>query len=824
MPERDDDRRPSPEAFLRLAREEEAAQGRGRLKLFFGMCPGVGKTYAMLEAARQRAAEGLEVVVGLVETHGRRETEVLLEGLETLPRRRVVHQGVELGEFDLDAALARNPRLILVDELAHTNAPGSRHVKRWQDVSELLDAGIDVSTTLNVQHWESLNDVVARITGRVVRETVPDTFLRRADEIELVDLSPEDLLRRLREGKVYRGDMAERAADSFFRIGNLIALRELALRHVAERVDAQMQRFRERHEIPGVWDVGERLLVGVSSGPMSARLVRATARLAARLRATWIAAYVETPGELRLPAADRARVSENLRLAEQLGAETVTRSGQRVTEELLLLAKERNVTKVVLGKPARPRWKEWLHGSVVNEMARHSGDVDLYVISGTGTGSEVRRPPGAGRPVPPREGIAWGIAAVVVSTLLCKPLFPLVDSANLIMIYLVGVAWTAYRHGRAASLVAATLSVLAFDFFYVPPHLTFAVSDTQYLLTFGAMLGVGILISTLADRLHRQNEQMRRREERLRALYGLSLELSETPEPQRILESARQRLEEFYRTPVVMITRAGDATLAIAAGTAESFPFDESERAVAQWVLDHGQIAGAGTDTLRAARGLYAPLRGTQSTVGVLGILPRAGLDLSDPEQIRLLETFAGGIGGALESTRMTAAAGRAELMLELQALQTPLGGSPLRLGDCLAESNILRIRSGTPPEEVFRDLIATLRLHNPSQALQMVLEREKSGGTAIGSGVSVPHARLPGLTTIRAALGLSPVGPARVWALFLGPQERPELVLEFLAGLAAFFRCEENVRTLLASETPAQALAFIRSCACREGERGKTA
>ena len=401
------ERRPSPETLLRLAREEEAARGRGRLKLFFGMCPGVGKTYAMLEAARQRRAEAREVVVGLVETHGRRETEALLEGLEVLPRRVVTHQGLEFGEFDLDAALARNPRLILVDELAHTNAPGSRHTKRWQDVAELLDAGIDVYTTLNVQHWESLNDVVAQITGRVIRETVPDTFLRRADEIELIDLPPEDLLQRLREGKVYRGETAERAADSFFRTGNLIALRELALRHVAERVDAQMQAFRERHEIPGVWAVGEQLLVGISSGPMTARLIRATARLATRLRGTWIAAYVETPAELGLPAGDRARVIENLRLAESLGAETITRSGQSVTEELLLLAKERNVTKIVLGKPARPRWKEWLQGSVVNEMARRSGDVDLYVISGFGSELNARRPPAVRKPAP-WEGIAWG--------------------------------------------------------------------------------------------------------------------------------------------------------------------------------------------------------------------------------------------------------------------------------------------------------------------------------------------------------------------------------------------------------------------------------
>jgi two-component system sensor histidine kinase KdpD len=815
------ERRPSPEVLLRLAHEEEAARGRGRLKLFFGMCPGVGKTYAMLAAARQRLAEAREVLVGIVETHGRRETEALLEGLVVLPRRVVTHQGLEFGEFDLDAALARNPSLILVDELAHTNAPGSRHAKRWQDVAELLDAGIDVYTTLNVQHWESLNDVVAQIIGHAIRETVPDTFLRRADEIELVDLPPEELLQRLREGKVYRGETADRAADSFFRTGNLIALRELALRHVAERVDAQMQAFRERHEIPGVWAVGEQLLVGISSGPMSARLIRATARLATRVRGTWIAAYVETPAELCLPAADRDRVIDNLRLAESLGAETITRSGQSVTEELLLLAKERNVTKIVLGKPKRPRWKELLHGSVVNEMARCSGDVDLYVISGFGSDLSARRPPASRKPAP-WEGIAWGVAAVFACTLTCWLLFRAVDRANLIMIYLVGVSLTAYRQGRIPSLVASSLSVLAFDFFFVPPYMTFAVSNTQYLLTFAAMLGVGILISTIADRLRRQNEQMRKREDRLRTLYRLSRELSETPEPQRLLETAQQRIEEFYRIPVVMIMRGDDSTIEIAAGDPARFAFDGNERAVALWVLDNAKIAGSGTDTLGGARGLYVPLRGAQSTVGVLGILPDAGLNLYDPEQVRLIETFAGVIGGALESTRMTAAAGRWDMMLELKAMQTPPGGSPLRLADCLAESNILRLDAGSPPEQVFRDLIATLRLPNPGLALQMVLERERGGGTDIGSGVRMPHARLPGLPTIKAALGLSPEEQTRVWVLFLGPAEQPELVLEFLANLAAFFRVEGNVQALLDRETPGEILDFIRGCGCSDGGPGR--
>jgi len=409
---------------------------------------------------------------------------------------------------------------------------------------------------------------------------------------------------------------------------------------------------------------------------------------------------------------------------------------------------------------------------------------------------------------------------VVVATLLSWPLVAVVDRANLIMIYLLGVAWVAYHNGRIPALVASAAGVLAFDFFFVPPHLTFAVADTQYLFTFAAMLVVGILISTITDRLRRQNEQMRGREERLRTLYRLSRELSETPEPRRLLETAQLRLEEFYRAPVVLITRGGADALEIAAGDPARFPFDENERAVAQWVLDHAKIAGSGTDTLGGAGGLYVPLRGLQSTVGVLGILPGEGKALADPEQVRLLETFAGVIGGALESTRMTAAAGRAELLLEMQAMQAPASGSPLRLGDCLSEGSIVHLDPGSPPEEVFRNLIGTLRLPNPGQALQMVLERERSGSTVIGSGVSVPHARLPGLSTIKAALGLSPEGPTRVWVLFVGPEDQPELVLEFLANLAAFFRVAGNVQALLDRGTAAEILDFIRGCGCRDGGR----
>src|SRR5215831_12658264 len=376
------DNRPNPDTLLARVQEEEAHQARGKLKIFFGATAGVGKTYAMLEAAHTRRAEGVDVVVCWVDTHGRAETEALLHGLELLPRRPVAYRGTTLQDFDLDAALARHPTLILVDELAHTNPPGTRHPKRWQDVEELLDAGINVYTTVNVQHLESLNDVVAQITSVVVRETVPDSMLEQADEVELIDLPPDDLLQRLREGKVYVSEQARRALNHFFHKGNLIALRELALRRTADRVDAQMQVYRRAHEITETWPTTERILVCVSPSPLSARLVRAARRMAALLRAEWLAVYVETPAYLQLPAADRERVTHTLRLAEQLGAETVTLSGHSVSEEILTYARTRNVSKIVVGKPLRPRWREVVFGSVVDDLARNTDDIDVYVISG----------------------------------------------------------------------------------------------------------------------------------------------------------------------------------------------------------------------------------------------------------------------------------------------------------------------------------------------------------------------------------------------------------------------------------------------------------
>ena len=505
--------RPDPEALLARVKEEEARQLRGKLKIFLGAADGVGKTYAMLEAAREQKADGVDVLVGYAETHGRVETDALLVGLDMLPPRAVDYRGTSLREFDLDAALVRHPALILVDELAHTNAPGSRHAKRWQDVVELLDAGINVYTTMNVQHLETLNDVVAKITGVVVRETVPDSVFEQADDVELIDLPPDELLERFKDGKVYMPDQAQEAVRNFFRKGNLIALRELALRRTAERVDAQMRVYMHEHAIEKSWPTAERLLVCISPGPESARLVRAGKRMADRLGAPWVAAYVETPAQLRLPPEIRDRVTQTLRLAEQLGAETVRLPGQQMSEAILAFAHDRNVTKIVVGKPRRRLWTRILIGSIVDALVQGSGDIDIYVISADKEQQAV--PPALGRRAIPSDWApyGWAMAVVALATGTAWLTLPFFELANLVMVYLLGIVVVATRYGRGPSLVASIASVAALDFFFVPPVFTFAVSDVRYLFTFVVMLVVGLVTSSLAARIRMQAEAARHREQ-----------------------------------------------------------------------------------------------------------------------------------------------------------------------------------------------------------------------------------------------------------------------------------------------------------------------
>jgi len=665
--------RPDPDALLARAKEEETRKTRGRLNVFFGAAAGVGKTYAMLEGAREQRAAGVDVVAGYVETHGRAETGALLRGLELLPPRLVEYRGAKLRELDLDGALARHPTLILVDELAHTNAPGARHTKRWQDVLELLDAGINVYTTVNVQHVESLNDVVAKITGVVVRETVPDSILEQADEVELIDLPPDDLLQRLKEGKVYVPELAQEAVRNFFRKGNLIALRELALRLTAERVDAQMRVYMRDHAIRKVWPAAERLLVCVGPSPYSARLVRSAKRMADRLGAEWIAVYVETPAQLRLPAEARDRVIQTLRLAERLGANTATLTGQKMSEEILAFARDRNVTKIIVGKPTRPLWKRILIGSIVDALVEASGEIDIDVISGEADDispvARVRRR----APMTDWPGYGQAAALVAAATGVAWLMFPFFQLSNLIMVYLLGVILVATRHGRGPSILASLLSVAAFDFFFVPPYLNFGVSDAEYLITFAVMLVVALVISGLTVRIRTQAEAARQREQQTAALYAMSREMASTRGLEALVRIAVQHIGDVFRSQVVMLLPDAFGVLSPLSGGGPQFEMDSNELAVSRWVYEHRQPAGLGTSTLPGASALYLPLIASRGPLGVLGVRPAEPHALEAPEQLHQLETFANQTALAIERARLAAEAQEAQVRIETERLRSSL-------------------------------------------------------------------------------------------------------------------------------------------------------
>ena len=660
--------RPDPDALLRRVEREEAK--RGRLKVFFGAAPGVGKTYAMLEAARVKRAAGVDVVIGWVETHGRVETAALAEGLERLAPREADHRGVRLQEFDLDAALARRPALLVLDELAHANAPGSRHTKRWQDVVELQEAGIDVWTTLNVQHVESVNDLVERITGVVVRETLPDSVLDEADEVEFVDLPPEDLLRRLAEGRVYVPDQAARAVRKFFRKGNLTALRELALRRTAEHVDADVQDYRRDHEIEATWPVAERVLACIRPNPDSGRLVRGARRLATRLRAEWIVAWVESPGQPALSDEERRHLAAAFALAEQLGAETATISGPSVSEAVLRFARERNVSKLVVGKPAHPRWRDRVRGSLVDDIVRASGDLDVFVISGEAGEADL----GPGPAVPSRRrGYAFAAGVVAAATFLSWAMFGHLDNLNLVMVYLLGVVLVATRHGRGPSIAAAVLSVAAFDFFFVPPHFTFAVSDTQYVVSFAVMLVVGLLVSGLATRVRDAAEFARQRERRTQTLYALSRDLAGRRDPRDVAAAGARHVAELFRCPAVVYLPGPAGRLEAVGDPPPGFATSPREAAVAQWAYEHGRAAGAETDTLPAALAHHEPLLGARDRLGVLALELAPALRPLSPDQGELLTALARQIAAPLERARLAADADAARLAAESERLRSTL-------------------------------------------------------------------------------------------------------------------------------------------------------
>jgi two-component system sensor histidine kinase KdpD len=644
--------RPDPDTLLARIQGEESRKHRGKLKIFLGYIAGVGKTYDMLKAAHLRMAEGIDVRAGYVETHGRKETEELLNGLVVIPRKMMDYRGVVLPEFDLDAALQCHPAIVLVDELAHTNVPGSRHLKRYQDIEELLDAGIDVYTTLNVQHIESLNDVVAQITGVVVRETVPDRVIDEADEIEVVDLAPPELLQRLREGKVYVPDMAVKAVEKFFNEGNLYALRELSLRRTAERVDEQMLAYMQTRAIPGPWAAGEHILVSISSGPLSERLIRTARRQADRTGARWTAIYIETPAHHRLSREAREQLARTMELARKLGAETVTRFGFNVAATVIDYARRHNITRIIVGKTLRPRWQEYVFGSIVDQLIHDSGTIDVYVISSGELSPQVfgdleHLLPAA----PPKDYLAATalVAAIVVFGWLVKSF---ISPTNLSMLFLLAVVVIAFQRGLRPAIFTAIIGVLAFDFFFIPPHLTFRVSDTEYLITFAGMIVVGTMVSLLVIRARENAYAAQNREKETGTLLDLSQDLAVAADTGSVIAAVTRHIREIFSWECVVLLPEGE-------GLSIPFPapdviMDDDDMAVAVWTFRHGAIAGYGTDTLHGSRLRYIPLTGPSGKLGILGIKPKEADEIITHEQERILSAFANQMALALERVQLT--------------------------------------------------------------------------------------------------------------------------------------------------------------------------
>ncbi|MDP1838805.1 MAG: sensor histidine kinase KdpD [Reyranella sp.] len=668
-----DESRPSPDALLKAAEKES----RGKLKIFLGAAPGVGKTYEMLSTARRRKLEGIDVVVGVVETHGRAETEAQLTGLEILPRRRIEYKGRTLEEMDIDAVLARRPALVLIDELAHTNAPGSRHPKRYLDVEELLSAGIDVYSTLNVQHIESLNDVVARITRIRVRETVPDRIVDTADEVELIDLTPADLIARLGEGKVYVRAQAERAVRRYFSPGNLTALRELALRRTAERVDDQMLSYMREHAITGPWAAGERVIVCLDPSPAAANAVRAAKRTADSLDAELIALYVETDRHAGLSDAEHACLADTMRLAGQLGAETVTVPGRAVVEEVLAFARSRNVTRVVVGKSRRSRWFELTHGSVVDELVR-SGSGLIIEVAPSADGPTPAGPTdwllGAPRRIGPYlEGVLTTAAATAAG----KTIDHLIDLPNISLVFVVPVLVAAARHGLVPSLWVSGLSVLAFNFFFLPPLYEFTIADPANAVALILFMFVAVGASALAARTRSQAEQARREARTTAELYAFSRKIAGVVDLYDLLWTVATHLARLLDAEVVILmpdkAAAGSGKLDTRAAFPPGTELSEAELAAARWSWDADQPTGRGTDTLPGGRWLFVPIRTSRSAIGVIGVLPLKESGGLGAAERRLLDAVGNQAAVAVERVTLAADIDQAQLGAERERMRSAM-------------------------------------------------------------------------------------------------------------------------------------------------------
>lgn len=650
-----EEKRRKPKEYLDIAEKEARTKSKGKLKIFLGAAPGVGKTYAMLEEALIKKKAGIDVVAGVVETHGRKETQVFLETLEILPKQTISYRGKEFKEFNLDLALERKPQLILVDEMAHGNIPGSRHLKRWQDIMELLDRGIDVFTTINVQHIESLNNIVNQITGMVVRETVPDKILEEANSIELIDLPSDDLLKRLEEGKIYVPSNVNMAIEHFFRKSNLSALRELALRVTAEQVDVEVLLYRHGESIEKIIPVKERLLVCVGAGPNSPRLIRAAYRMAKSLQASWMAVSIETP-EVAANLEKRQKIIHNLQLVEQLGGETLLINGTDIVDEILELAHDRNVTKIILGKEIRSRWRDFFSRRLADELVRHSYDIDLYILRGglqeTPVAANVTQTPKI------FKTSMWdyliSIGTIAICTTLSYFFSYYLRITDLIMIYFLGIVFVAYRGFLAPALLACGLSVVSLDLFFLAPQHSLFVNNYQDIVLLIMMLIVSLALSRLGISTRLQVDSTRKREQRIAVIHQLSKALAKTRGVEKILEISVLKISEVF---------CSDATIFLPDKEGQMLSFTEpnqpksklnaKEQSVIQWVYELGQMAGFGTQTLPDNEAMYIPLLGSRGTVGVLRVLPKDPNRLLLPEQLHFLVDFSNQIAMAIEVDRL---------------------------------------------------------------------------------------------------------------------------------------------------------------------------
>ncbi len=811
------DRRPSPEALLDKADREAG----GRLRIFLGAAPGVGKTTEMLLAGRARKAEGVDVVVGVVETHGRQETEALVGGLEVLPRVAVLHKGRTLSEMDLDAILARRPQLVLVDELAHTNAPGSRHPKRYQDVEELVDAGIDVYTTVNIQHVESLNDVVAQITRVRVRETVPDSIIDRADDIELIDITPGDLIERLKQGKVYLPATAKSALENYFSPGNLTALRELALRRTAQRVDEQLLSHMQEHAIAGPWAAGDRVLVCIDDQPRSLALVRYGRRLAERLRAPLSAVTVETPASTRLSEAARDRLALALRFAETLDAETSTLPGRSVAEEVIRFARQHNVTHIVIGRSDKPRWREILEGSATHDLIRQAGDISVHVVSGRD------KDPGA-----PKGSIELGaddelavapylasLAIVGVALAAAFALRRFLDVDNIGIVFLMGVLTSALWYGLPRAIFASIVSALAFNFFFLPPLHTFSLGSAESVVTFIFFIVVAGVASNLTARVRAQAVTARTRARMTEDLYLFSKKLAGTAAMDDVLWATAFQIASMLKVRVVLLMPE-DETIVVKAGYPPEDTLEPADLAAARWAWENDRPAGRDADTLPGAKRLFLPVRTARGPIGVVGIDDDRQGPLLTPERRRLIDALIDQAALAIERVKLVEDLDNAKFAAETDRLRSALLTSishdlKTPLASIIGAASMMKELSPPLDEAAKRDMLDTVleEAERLNRFIANLLDM-----TRLESGAIQPNLRATDLDEVVAtALGRArKLLPGRHFEVAV-PADLPAVRVDPVLLEQVFFNLLDNAGKYADAEAP------IRIQASAEGDDAVT-